>query len=360
MPAHSADEEVKQTQPSRSIPACRQPKTSRCSPRTARKINILEKKNSRLRKALSRIGKRKKPKPSASAQYSENSDSDSESSEDEAPKAKTTPAAPPKQEAVQSKDPAKRVKPETNSFGSSDSEAVAPPSKKPAVPTPALKAVVKKPQQSKKPQDRCSDPPSDNDAYKPPPAKKRATVKTTPKAQNAASSAKKAAAKRDESSSSNSSDECEPQKQPAVMPRSAATPPIVTPKATPAKPQKDYSDSSPESEDDQHLKKIARPQAASAKKTLKIVNQKPPVTFVIRQDTAHPASPSSRHVHSSQIKPSRHVLSYANVSKTFSCAGHYDHETWSPRRGWDVRCQPSRSASLPCPRTDGSTRSCFG
>ncbi|KAL1480474.1 hypothetical protein MTO96_050991 [Rhipicephalus appendiculatus] len=117
------------------------------------------------------------------------------------------------------------------------------------------------------------------------------------------------------------------------MPRSAATPPIVTPKAKPAKPQKDDSDSSPESEDDQPPKKIAKPEAASAKKTLKIVNQKPPVTFVIRQGTAHPASTSSRHVHSSQIKPFRHVLSYANVSKTISCAEHYDHGTWSPRGG---------------------------
>ncbi|KAL1463862.1 hypothetical protein MTO96_027192 [Rhipicephalus appendiculatus] len=215
--------------------------------------------------------------PSAPAQHSENSDSNSDSSEDEAPQRKTTPAAPPKQEAVQSKVPGKRVKPETNSFDSSDSEAVAPPSEKPAVPTPVLMAAAKEPQQSKKPQDSSSDHPSDNDASKPPPAKKRATVKTAPKAQNAASSAKKAAAKRDESSIS------EPQETMAVRPRSAATPPVVAPKATPAKPQKDDSDSSAESEDDQPPKKVAKPEAASAKKTLKIVNRKPPVTFVIRQ-----------------------------------------------------------------------------
>ncbi|XP_075740063.1 uncharacterized protein LOC119186319 isoform X5 [Rhipicephalus microplus] len=59
MPAHSADEEVQQTEPSCSNPAGRQHKPSRCSPRTARKMKNLEKINSRLRKALSRIGKRK-------------------------------------------------------------------------------------------------------------------------------------------------------------------------------------------------------------------------------------------------------------------------------------------------------------
>ncbi|KAL1484105.1 hypothetical protein MTO96_050109, partial [Rhipicephalus appendiculatus] len=207
----------------------------------------------------------KKPKPSAPAQHSENSDSDPNSSENEAPNGKTTPAATPKQEAVQSKAPYKRAKPVTNSFGSSDSEAMAPPCKKPSVPTPVLKAAAKKPQQSKKSQDSSSDDPSsDNDASKPPPAKKRATVRTTPKAQNAASSAKKAAAKRDESSIPDSSGESEPQEMVA----------------------KDDSDSSPESGDDQPLKKVAKPEAASAKKTLKIMNQKPPVTFVIRQDAS--------------------------------------------------------------------------
>ncbi|XP_075741191.1 uncharacterized protein LOC142790045 isoform X1 [Rhipicephalus microplus] len=59
MPAYSADEEVQQTEPSCSNPAGRQHKPSRCSPRTARKMKNLEKINSRLRKALSRIGKRK-------------------------------------------------------------------------------------------------------------------------------------------------------------------------------------------------------------------------------------------------------------------------------------------------------------
>nr|XP_037274930.1 uncharacterized protein LOC119167536 isoform X2 [Rhipicephalus microplus] len=43
MPAHSADEEVQQTEPSCSDPAGRQHKPSRCSPRTARKMKNLEK-----------------------------------------------------------------------------------------------------------------------------------------------------------------------------------------------------------------------------------------------------------------------------------------------------------------------------
>ncbi|XP_037274929.2 uncharacterized protein LOC119167536 [Rhipicephalus microplus] len=43
MPAHSADEEVQQTEPSCSNPAGRQHKPSRCSPRTARKMKNLEK-----------------------------------------------------------------------------------------------------------------------------------------------------------------------------------------------------------------------------------------------------------------------------------------------------------------------------
>ncbi|KAL1435128.1 hypothetical protein MTO96_011258 [Rhipicephalus appendiculatus] len=214
-----------------------------------------------------------------------------------------------------------------------------PPSKKPAVPTPVLKAAAKNSQQSKKPQDSSSDPSCDNNVSKPLPAKKRATARTTPNAHNGASSDKKAAAKRDEFSSSDSSDEDEPQKTTSVTPRSAAVPPTTILKATPAKPQKDDSDSSTESEDDQPLKKIAKPEAASTKKTLKIVNRKPPVTFVIRQGTAHPTSAYSRHVHASPIKPFRHVPSYANVSKTFPCAEHYDHGTWSPRRG--VGCEVS-------------------
>ncbi|XP_075733999.1 uncharacterized protein LOC119179872 [Rhipicephalus microplus] len=66
MPAHSADEEVQQTEPSCLNPADRQHKPSRCSPRTARKMKNLEKINSRLWKALSRIGKRKVKKLSQS------------------------------------------------------------------------------------------------------------------------------------------------------------------------------------------------------------------------------------------------------------------------------------------------------
>ncbi|KAL1414373.1 hypothetical protein MTO96_030378 [Rhipicephalus appendiculatus] len=199
------------------------------------------------------------------------------------------------------------VTPETNLFDNSDSRAVAPPSKKPAVPTPVLKAAAKNSQQSKKPQDSSSDPSCDNNASKPLPAKKRATARTTPKAHNGASSDKKAAAKRDESSSSDSSDEDEPQKTTSVTPRSAAIPPTTILKATPAKPQEDDSDSSPESEDNQPPKKVPKRDATSAKESLlQIVNQKTPVTSMICRATTQPASTSSRHEridHSSHIQP---------------------------------------------------------
>ncbi|XP_049274338.1 serine/threonine-protein kinase fray2-like [Rhipicephalus sanguineus] len=66
--------------------------------------------------------------------------------------------------------------------------------------------------------------------------------------------------------------------------------------------------------------------------------------------TSDAASSHLRHCH----KP-RHQPHPCAVFKTFSCAEHYDHGTWSPKRGWDVRCQPSHSVYLPCLRTDGST-----
>ncbi|KAL1472824.1 hypothetical protein MTO96_039081 [Rhipicephalus appendiculatus] len=104
----------------------------------------------------------------------------------------------------------------------------------------------------------------------------------------------------------------------AVRPRSAATPPTVAPKATLAKPQKDDSDSSPESEDDQTPKKVAKPETASAKKT---EDCEPKASRHLR-DSSRYRSPC-QHIFKTRtfkpIKPFRHVLSYANVSKTIMC-----------------------------------------
>ncbi|XP_077552620.1 uncharacterized protein LOC144167119 [Haemaphysalis longicornis] len=66
MSADSADKQAQQTTPSCSMPADRQHKTSRCSPRTDRKIDNLRKINARLRKAMSRTGKKKVTKTSKS------------------------------------------------------------------------------------------------------------------------------------------------------------------------------------------------------------------------------------------------------------------------------------------------------
>ncbi|XP_077557680.1 uncharacterized protein LOC144172960 [Haemaphysalis longicornis] len=65
MPAHSEDGQV-QDEPTCCMPAGRQHKASGCSPRTARKIDNLRKINARLRKAMSRTGKKKVTKTSKS------------------------------------------------------------------------------------------------------------------------------------------------------------------------------------------------------------------------------------------------------------------------------------------------------